>query len=790
MAIKPTPNNNLFKSLVFDGVDSRDYGIYITGDAVFNSPERDVEMIEIPGRNGAYALDKGRFSNIEVSYPAGIAGDTEEDFRKGISAFRNALASRKGYKRLEDDYNPDEYRMAVYKSGLEVTPKALKAGEFTITFDCKPQRFLKSGETAVTIGGSVTNTQTKSGAVVALESDGGDAVTSLVAQIDPVQAGSGDPSPTNVRPITGWTGCNVNVNGRNFLECNVTEAYTAYSGITVTQRGDGSIVLNGTTSSESIPIANFAIAPKGGFIETANDRKRHLPPGTYKWNTGDSRVRIQIVGVNESGGQAVVVDAASGTKVVPDNFKYNWVRLLVTAGTYDNVVLRPFISLASDTDTSYEQYDAKKTDVSFGSVGTIYGGSINPVTGELKSTHAIATYGVGTWSPTPSSIATVGNLTRFWLYVGSGKAWGDASVICDRLQSISNNNYSDSTTQGIGSGAAASATSIWVKLPTADVGTTADSIKAWLLDNPITIVYPLTTPKTYNLTAQQVELLTGDNNVWADTGDITITWGDDPNKLVNPTLYDAHPLLSFTASGSGTITINSDTIAVTNQPIGDIILANVTKLASGESITWSDTGRYQTGDAIRIDSIPAVQTTVVMDSYSYANYTNYISDDMDYLSTASTARGIMIQHSIPSPPKFVAGTARSVAYTARVIDKVKHKTTGDIVDCTTNLTVTIAYDGAHSITVTTTVTASLGTASTTVTIDTVTVNSTKLSLTGTAYVDLDIGEAYSIDGGAVVSINDSVSLGAALPVLKPSVNAISQTGSVANLKVTPRWWEL
>lgn len=151
MAVKPTPNNNLYKGLVFDGVDSRDYGIYITGDAVFNSPERDVEMIEIPGRNGAYAMDKGRFGNIEVSYPAGIFGDTEADFREGIRAFRNALASRKGYKRLEDDYNPTEYRMAVYKSGLEVTPTALKAGEFTITFDCQPQRWLKSGETAVTV---------------------------------------------------------------------------------------------------------------------------------------------------------------------------------------------------------------------------------------------------------------------------------------------------------------------------------------------------------------------------------------------------------------------------------------------------------------------------------------------------------------------------------------------------------------------------------------------------------------------------------------------------------------
>jgi hypothetical protein len=27
--------------------------------------------------------------------------------------------------------------------------------------------------------------------------------------LEPIQAGSGDPSPTNVRPITGWTGCEV-----------------------------------------------------------------------------------------------------------------------------------------------------------------------------------------------------------------------------------------------------------------------------------------------------------------------------------------------------------------------------------------------------------------------------------------------------------------------------------------------------------------------------------------------------------------------------------------------------
>lgn len=149
----------IFKRLYFDGQSSGTYGVYITGEAVYNAPARDVEMIKIPGRDGEFALDNGRFENIEVTYPAGIFADNEADFAEAISDFRNFLASRTGYCRLEDDYNPTEYRMAVYKSGLDVDAKVLKAGEFDITFDCKPQRWLTSGETktSVSSGNTVTN---------------------------------------------------------------------------------------------------------------------------------------------------------------------------------------------------------------------------------------------------------------------------------------------------------------------------------------------------------------------------------------------------------------------------------------------------------------------------------------------------------------------------------------------------------------------------------------------------------------------------------------------------------
>lgn len=148
-----------YKSFTYDGESSLDYGVYLTGEGVFNAPERAVEMVEIPGRNGAYALDQGRFQNISVTYRAGMVDYSESDFATRISDVRNWLCSKVGYKRLEDDYNPNEYRMALYMSGIKVEHDDLQTGEFEITFDCKPQRYLTSGETAVTVtdGDTITN---------------------------------------------------------------------------------------------------------------------------------------------------------------------------------------------------------------------------------------------------------------------------------------------------------------------------------------------------------------------------------------------------------------------------------------------------------------------------------------------------------------------------------------------------------------------------------------------------------------------------------------------------------
>lgn len=150
----------LLNFLEFDGENSFDYGVFISGEGTFDAPKRRARKISIPGRNGDFVLDEDSFENIQVRYPAFIVAKNKAEFKEKLEAFRSALLSKTGYVRLSDTYHKDEYRMAAYLEGLEVSPKLHnKAGDFTLVFDCKPQRFLKIGEleTSVLSGGVITN---------------------------------------------------------------------------------------------------------------------------------------------------------------------------------------------------------------------------------------------------------------------------------------------------------------------------------------------------------------------------------------------------------------------------------------------------------------------------------------------------------------------------------------------------------------------------------------------------------------------------------------------------------
>ena len=145
------PVNENEKGFNFDGESSKTFDLFITGGAVFDAPERDVEMIEIPGRNGAFVQDLGRFKNVTVTYRCALTSTKENEFVDAMRKVREWLGSKKGYCRLWDDFNPGEYRMAMFNGYIEVTNEAPVVGRFDLSFECKPQRFLLDGDNPVKV---------------------------------------------------------------------------------------------------------------------------------------------------------------------------------------------------------------------------------------------------------------------------------------------------------------------------------------------------------------------------------------------------------------------------------------------------------------------------------------------------------------------------------------------------------------------------------------------------------------------------------------------------------------
>lgn len=139
--------------IVFNGKKLKDYGVFISGEAVFNAPKRDTTSVSVPGRNGELTLDNGRYENVPLIYPAFIV----RSFKERISELRNFVLTQSGYQRLEDTYHPDEFRLAKWESDFSVKPdETLLAGEFDLKFNCYPQRFLKSGENVIEITSATT----------------------------------------------------------------------------------------------------------------------------------------------------------------------------------------------------------------------------------------------------------------------------------------------------------------------------------------------------------------------------------------------------------------------------------------------------------------------------------------------------------------------------------------------------------------------------------------------------------------------------------------------------------
>lgn len=137
--------------IFFDGVSSEDFGADLNTIGSFQRPERDVESIDVPGRNGSLIIDNGRYKNTSITYGCKIWRKSTEEFRNAYDAFADfLLLHQASYYKLEDSGDPDHFRMARYAGGIEpdITESwdGARYAEFDIEFDCKPQRYRVDGD--------------------------------------------------------------------------------------------------------------------------------------------------------------------------------------------------------------------------------------------------------------------------------------------------------------------------------------------------------------------------------------------------------------------------------------------------------------------------------------------------------------------------------------------------------------------------------------------------------------------------------------------------------------------
>ena len=118
-------------------------------------PERDYTITHIPGRNGDIIQDNGCYKNVERTYEVSFDAPNE-DFATYANSVSAWLHSTTGYARLEDSYEPNYYRMATYQESNIFENLYNQAGTATIVFECKPQRFLKTGDNIIAIQNSLT----------------------------------------------------------------------------------------------------------------------------------------------------------------------------------------------------------------------------------------------------------------------------------------------------------------------------------------------------------------------------------------------------------------------------------------------------------------------------------------------------------------------------------------------------------------------------------------------------------------------------------------------------------
>ncbi len=137
--------------IIFNGVSSDELGVIVEHYPRLVFPKRKVEVFQIPGRNGDLLIDQEVYENYEQTYEVFFDSKYRGGLEAAMPKIASWLLSGIGYGRLEDSYSKEYYRMAYVPQVAEFLNYFNEYGRGSLTFNCAPQRFYKTGENEIQV---------------------------------------------------------------------------------------------------------------------------------------------------------------------------------------------------------------------------------------------------------------------------------------------------------------------------------------------------------------------------------------------------------------------------------------------------------------------------------------------------------------------------------------------------------------------------------------------------------------------------------------------------------------
>nr|DAD99553.1 MAG TPA: hypothetical protein [Siphoviridae sp. ctckI12] len=319
------------------------------------------------------------------------------------------------------------------------------------------------------------------------------------AKWEPVQEGTGTPSPENIRPIKGRDSVKVERCGENLLNINSFNKFTV-NGITYEYVPDGGIHVSGTatsnTSSQTFPVW-------------------HLPTGKYHGlDAGEGILSFLVVHRN---GKDLWLTAKGIFEILAGDVTMYWYMVTIAGTTVDKTVY-PYIVPGTTAPTTYKPYIRQTATLTLPE--TVYGGEVVAVTGGGQETWKTLTLdGTEGWAIRDTLIGVYNLLSP----TDNGKG------ICTHFDV--KRNYSGDCIIIEKNGTVYLGRALFDKY-------TVDTWRAYLAaqnaaGTPVQITYKLAEPVPFTATgAQPIPAIAGVNTVLTDADSATVTGRADPIKRI------------------------------------------------------------------------------------------------------------------------------------------------------------------------------------------------------------------------------------------------------------------